>query len=70
MTNSGAYTVNPDCTGMISTTLGQLNLAVDFVIVDSGKEIYFIISSNPASLVAYEIFSEPRVVEMALNLDP
>jgi hypothetical protein len=54
-TNSGTYTVKPDCTGTIFTTLGQLNLVVDFVIVDSGKEIYFIISSNPVSLIAYGV---------------
>jgi hypothetical protein len=55
VTNTGTYTVNPDCTGAISATLGGLNVAIDFVLVDSGKQIYFIISSNPASLVMYGV---------------
>src|SRR5215469_12570794 len=54
-TNSGTYTVNPDCRGTISTTLGNLKLDLDFVIVNGGKEVYFAISSNPASLVVYGV---------------
>jgi hypothetical protein len=30
-------------------------LTVDFVIVDSGKEMYFMVSSNPAALAVYGV---------------
>ena len=52
---SGLYTVNRDCTGTIVTPLGPLMLTVDFVIVDSGKEMYFMVSSNPAALAVYGV---------------
>ena len=51
--SSGLYTVNRDCTGTIVTPLGPLTLTIDFVIVDSGKQIYFMISSNPAAVAVY-----------------
>jgi hypothetical protein len=54
-TNSGLYTVNGDCTGTIVAPLGLLILTVDFVIVDSGREIYFIASSNPAGVAVYGV---------------
>ena len=53
--SSGLYTVNPDCTGTIVTPLGPLILTIDFVIVDSAKEIYFMISSNPVAVAVYGV---------------
>jgi hypothetical protein len=53
--NSGLYTVNRDCTGTIVTPLGLLILTIDFVIVDSGREIYFMVSSNPAGVAVYGV---------------
>lgn len=45
--SSGTYAVNPDCTGTIFTTLGALQLRLDFVIADGGNEIDFLVGSNP-----------------------
>jgi hypothetical protein len=53
--NSGLYAVNRDCTGTIVTPLGTLTLTVDFVIVDSAKQIYFMASSNPAAVAVYGV---------------
>ena len=52
---SGTYTVNPDCTGTIFTTLGALQLRLDFVIADRGNEINFLIGSNPQILDVYGV---------------
>ena len=51
----GTYTLNADCTGTIFGTLGNLNLSLHFVLVDGGREIYFIIASIPRSLVVYGV---------------
>ena len=47
-TDSGTYTVNPDCTGTLYTTGGTRT--VDIVLVDRGNEFYQI-RTDPANLV-------------------
>ena len=52
---SGTYSVSPDCTGTIFTTLGMVQLRLDFVIADGGNEIHFLIGSNPPILDVYGV---------------
>ena len=51
--DSGHYTVNADCTGTIFNTASGATF--QFVLVDGGKEIYFIIASVPRSLIVYGV---------------
>ena len=47
-TNSGTYSVNPDCTGtaVVSTPNSPVALNLTFVIVDEGKEVRQVLNSD------------------------
>ena len=53
VTQTGTYTVNPDCTGTYTALLSPLGFTVHFffVIADSGKELE-VISTDPNTVVA------------------
>jgi len=68
---SGTYNVNPDCTGTIFTTLGLLQLRLDFVIADGANEIHFLIGSNPPILDVYGVRKKqfPNFERVCSNAD-
>jgi hypothetical protein len=50
ITDSGSYTVNPDCTGTLLPAMGS----VEIVIVDKGREFYQL-RTDPATVVLYGV---------------
>lgn len=50
-TDTGAYTVNADCTGTLSPVAGG---TIEIVVVDKGKEFYQM-RTDPASIVLYGV---------------
>jgi hypothetical protein len=56
-TNSGTYSVNPDCTGesIVNTPNSPVPLDLFFVIVDDGKELREVLNTNALLTVCKRI---------------
>ena len=54
-TGSGTYTVNPDCTGSVSGTSGDVaGITLDFLIIGGGTEV-FAINTTPSVIATYDL---------------